>query len=653
MRHRITYIVSLLFALTIVATARVATAREKPWIEVRSPHFRVLTDGSANDGRQVALDFEKMRYVFATQFPKYRLESGAPLLIFAAQDLDSAKIVDPGLKKTKNANMLTGFYTHGWEEQFALVRLDTMSSAGEMATYEFKHGILQVMGDQPAFYDYTQSVIHMNAHWLPLWMDAGIAEFFSYTKFQGKTIVIGVPTDRFRVILFDIPIPIETLLEVDVNSPYIRDEDKHQLFLGESWALIHYLNFGPGMGGGAKLSVFFQMIQEGIDQKKAFVQVFGDFKTMDDALTLYMKRYGFATVTIPAPPSIDDKTFTLRTLSSAETEAEMAGYQIRNHQIATARPLVAEALQDDPKLGFAHEENGFLLFQDGKTAEAADEFSKAYELDPSLYLSLYFKTMLSPLATSDAPADREAFRLALAMVVQLNPQFAPAYVQLSRLAVRAGNLKEALRLSLKSESLDPWRAGYHLQTGEIMLRMGRGADAAAIAEFVALRWHNGDHNEAVELWNAVPADQRPAGDAPKFEEAKDSQQVEGIVKSMSCDDEPKEPHLPGQGPRLTLTLDHGGETLTFREKEFVAGSYSDTLWYGGDHFNWCQNVDGLRAVVSYRPPSDATYSGELVSVEVRNDLPASPANAKPVAAPALTPAPAPAPANSAAPSPNH
>ena len=48
----------------------VAQAGEKPWTEVRSPNFRVLTNGSAADGRRVAREFEQMRAVFAMGFPR-------------------------------------------------------------------------------------------------------------------------------------------------------------------------------------------------------------------------------------------------------------------------------------------------------------------------------------------------------------------------------------------------------------------------------------------------------------------------------------------------------------------------------------------------------------------------------------------------------
>ncbi|MGB6432014.1 MAG: DUF1570 domain-containing protein, partial [Candidatus Acidiferrales bacterium] len=230
MRGRIIYGAALLIAATTAALPGVAAAGVKPWIEVRSPHFRVLTDGSDGDGRRVALDFEKMRYVFATQFPAYRLESGAPLLVFAPSDESSARIVDPALKKAKNADQIAGLFTHGWEKQYAWIRLDTMDT----------------MGESVVFHEYTHSIVHMNVHWLPTWMDEGIAEFYTYTQFRGNKILIGVPTERYRSIASGYPIPIETLLEVNQNSPYYHDPDKTQMFYGESWALVHYLQFGPG-----------------------------------------------------------------------------------------------------------------------------------------------------------------------------------------------------------------------------------------------------------------------------------------------------------------------------------------------------------------------------------------------------------------------
>jgi tetratricopeptide (TPR) repeat protein len=257
---------------------------------------------------------------------------------------------------------------------------------------------------------------------------------------------------------------------------------------------------------------------------------------------------------------------------------------------------------------------GFLDFADGKDEDAAREFSLAYELDGRRYLSLFFKTMLSPIARSDASADQASFRNALLKTTELNPEFAPPYIQLAKLDVRQGDLDSALAASRKAEQLEPSRAGYHLLSGQIMLRLGRAADAAAFAKYVAERWSGVDHDEAVELWQSVPAQFRPAGDSPSETAIEGTQTVTGRIKSATCGDKHQKP---------SFVLDHEGQALIFRSKENWGGGFSDTLWYGVDHFDSCRHVEGMRAVVRYKPPADKSYTGEIAEVGFREDLPAS------------------------------
>ena len=56
----------LRFALVLLfVIARPAFAGDPEWVEVRSPHFSVITDAGEKRGREVALHFEQMRAVFA------------------------------------------------------------------------------------------------------------------------------------------------------------------------------------------------------------------------------------------------------------------------------------------------------------------------------------------------------------------------------------------------------------------------------------------------------------------------------------------------------------------------------------------------------------------------------------------------------------
>jgi tetratricopeptide (TPR) repeat protein len=591
------FVGTVVLLLSLVTTA--ASAGEKPWIEVRSPHFRVLTDASQSDARQIAHEFEAMRFVFSDRYPQFRLEGGAPLLIFAARDEGTARSLDPGTWKAKGVKP-NGFFNHAWDKEYAMVRMDGWNEPGNEA-----------IGRVIVYHEYTHSILHLNLHWIPGWLNEGLANYYGYTRFERNRILIGAPPPRSVDMPTQFLIPIETLIS---GSPDFRDEVKVLQFYAESWALVHFMMWGPGMERGERLNKFSSLLQQGIEQKKAFQQAFGSFADVDKALALYVSNRGFATGVLTTPLQIDDKNFTTRTLTMAETEAELSGFHFWTHDVAGARSLAEKALKDDAKLGLAHEMMGFVDFADAKDADALNEFSQAYSLDSTLWLSLFAKTMMSPIATSTAPADEDALKLDLLKVVELNQQFAPAYVQLARLALRRGELQTALGLSRRAEELEPTRAGYHTMSGQILLRMGKGSDAGAFAKYVAERWAGSDHNEAVELWNAIPAEQRPEGTLLPEALFKDTQTVEGRVAAARCSPNQKE---------FTLTIVDGDKTLTYRANQGFPTGFTDTIWYGADHFTFCHHLEGMRAVVRYKASSDPNYAGDLAYVEIRDDVPAA------------------------------
>jgi hypothetical protein len=159
-----------LFLLTLLllgGTPPSSYAGEKPWIEVRSPNFRVLTNGSANLGRRVAREFEQMRAVFAVGFPKMRLDSGIPLLIFAPRDEYAMKAMAPGPWKGGSPKP-AGLFQHGWERQYAVIRLDQDVPGRYNVVY----------------HEYVHTLLHANFRWLPTGLTRG---WQSFTAIRGSS----------------------------------------------------------------------------------------------------------------------------------------------------------------------------------------------------------------------------------------------------------------------------------------------------------------------------------------------------------------------------------------------------------------------------------------------------------------------------------
>jgi|HubBroStandDraft_2_1064218.scaffolds.fasta_scaffold15393_3 Tfp pilus assembly protein PilF len=586
--------------LCLFATTGYAFGGEKPWIEVRSPHFRVLTNAGGGEAREVAREFEEFRALMAIRYPTFRLESGAPLLIFAARDEETAKALNPNLWKTKGEKYAS-YYSHSWEKQYAMLRLDTWVRESQVNV----------------FYDYAQMLLSLNTRWVPTWLSVGFDEFYSFTRYQENQALIGAPSERLLLLklLARPTIPVEVMLDVNTRSPYMHDETEVYRFRAEAWALFHYLTLGPDMEDGKKLDQFFGKLQDGADQKTAFQQVFGSFKSVDAALQKYVERFTMRSLIVKNPPRFNEKDFSTRTMTMAETQAELGGYHLWSRDWDNARDYVRDALNNDPNLGLAHEEQGFLYLYDGKDAEALKEFTEALAKDKSLYLSQFFKTMMSSQATSDARADQSIFRQGLTDTLNLNLQFAPAFIQLSWLAVRQNDLKTALNYATRAEALEPSRAGYHTYTGQILFRMGRYQEAAEHARYVAQRWLTTDHNEAVDLWNSIPATQRPAGETLVEDRPKDTERAEGVMKEATC----------GDRKQWSLTIAQGDRSVSFRQAEKFRWGFSDTFWYGQNHIRICHGLEGKRTIAYYKPSSSKDSAGDAVEVEVRNELPAPPA----------------------------
>jgi hypothetical protein len=262
-----------------------AYSADKPWREVRSPHFRVITNGGEGAGRRVANAFEQMRAMFSSQFPKYRLDSPAPLLILAPVDEQTTKKLIPTFWEHAGPKP-AGVFFHGWEREYALVRLDTVGSDRASAdTFAV------------VYHEYVHTLLHLNAQWLPRWLDEGLAEYYGFTRFEnGHTYVGAPPRSRgYMGVLYQrSSMPLDQFL--DKKDSFAKDEQDTHLFYAQSWALVHFLTMSEGMEGGAKLNQFFFALQLGTEQKKAFQETFGEFKQVQKSYDQYLQRFAFQAV---------------------------------------------------------------------------------------------------------------------------------------------------------------------------------------------------------------------------------------------------------------------------------------------------------------------------------------------------------------------
>jgi hypothetical protein len=382
----------LVLLLAVLLFGASGYSEEKPWREISSPHFRVITNGSEGAARHVARAFEEMRALFSSEFPGYRLDAAEPLLILAPEDEDATKKLVPEFWQHSGPKP-AGVYFHSWEQPYALVRLDAVGSDWDSFAV--------------VYHEYVHSLLHLNVHWLPTWLDEGLAEFYAYTRFEGKHTLIGAPPRKMEplsLLRYRSPMPLAKF--INQRGSFTHSEEDTELYYAQCWALTHFLTMGPGMEGGARLNKFFKATQQGVEQNKAFQETFGDFKHVQSEFDNYIHMYTFQAGEVPGPPKIEDKELVVRPMTVAETEAEFSSFYAATKRWKLALETGESALKNDPKLARAHQSMGFVYLNQGKDEEAIHEFSQALDFNSKMYRSLFAKTMLSPLPHSTSPSDR-------------------------------------------------------------------------------------------------------------------------------------------------------------------------------------------------------------------------------------------------------
>ena len=607
--------ISAVLILSLACGAGIVTplrAGQRPWIEVKSPHFRVLTDGSVGDARHLALQFEQMRGVFGVGFPKMRLDTGAILTILAPSNEYDLHDLAPEYWK-KSASKVGGIFQDGWERKYAIVRLDQNKPGPQFTA---------------VYHEYTHTLLHANFQWLPIWLDEGLAEFYGNSRFEGSKTYVGAPSVRVQLLRQKTLIKLDELISENPWVKFSNDQDGRDLFYAESWALVHYLMMSPEMGQGQKINQFYKALLNREPQQKAFQEAFGNFNDVEKGLRDYVGKFLFGSFVVENPPQLNEKDFPSRTMSVAETEAEIGTYRLWSRDRSESRQSIEQALRDDPNQPLAHETLGFLDYADGKDKEASADFAKAVELDPSRFLSRFYKATLAFYSVpSPSPDDMKALRTAMYGVLATNNAFAPANVQLALVMARVGDLQGAFAMAQRAEALEPYRAGYHLLVARIQIAASYSAGALKEIQFVADRWRGPDRNEAVELWHQVPGTPVPSEEIqvtlspadlkdPKALANAIPKTASGTVVSIDCSDKHK----------IVLQTSTGPQTFTSDGR--VQIGYSDTFWWAGDHFNVCHQAPGLRAVLRYKTNTAKGDSlGDWTALELRDDLPTPPSTA--------------------------
>jgi tetratricopeptide (TPR) repeat protein len=609
-----------------VMVAASAWARDKGsgWIEVRSPHFTVVTNAGEKQGRHVLGQFERMRWVFQSSLPGANLEPANPIVVIAVKDRKDMEALEPAAYLNKGQVNLGGLFSRSTDKNYILVRLD-------------------VEGEHPysfVYHEYTHLVEGSAVEWMPLWLNEGLAEFFQNTEVREKEVLLGQPDwNDLRFLQQNRLIPLPVLLKVDATSPYYHEEQKGDMFYAEAWALTDYLEVAAFKDHVDRIGNYLRLVSKGEDSVTAAEQAFGDLNKLQGVLQDYTRagQYTYFQKST-AELKLDEGSFAVTPLSVAEADAIRADFLVYVGRTDDARALADAALKADPNDVKAHETMGLIEFRAGHHAEAKKWYEEAVALDPQSYLAQYYSGALAAMAGSTDAGAEGSLRAA----IRLNPRFAPAYDVLAMLlAGRRDKLDQAHMLELQAIELDPSSLHYRLDTAHILMEQEKFDTAVRVLQAARSMARNPMEVGVVERMLQQVDQQRAQAEQSKRQQAEAEAQAQAAVilqgpgGSVSAASEtpvtPKHatetPHGPDlivsgvirgvhcSGPGiLELRVEGAKGSVSLYSNELYKIDYRALNYTPQGEMHPCQDLEGMKARVHYFATADKTVDGQITVI---------------------------------------
>jgi len=447
--------------LALIATASRALAADS-WVEIRSPHFTVVSNAGERTARNIAWQFEQFRAAIEKGWPWARVQLNRPVTVIAAKDEITMRGLAPQYWENRAQIHPVSVFATAADRYYITLRADVHAEETE--------GVTPVNPYQIAYWTYTTLTLDSAfKRGLPLWLRNGLSQVLSNTIVTPSELQFGRPMPAFLAELQQGRFSLEELVSITSDSPAYRRGTERGRFDAQSWALMQYLLFGSPdrEARSSRVNELARLVLSGVPSAQAIEQVFGSLKALDAAYQLYVGQGLFRYTIIKVDTTVLAKEFRAGPLSAAQLAAVRAGFHGAMARPVEARAAIAEAKKMDARLAAPYEVEGSLLEAEQKREETVQALSKAVELGSDNF-NVYFRlAMLTWKPGADAET-LQNLKQWLSRAVQLNDSFAPAFVNLSNVLLQLRQPADAVVPARQAVSLEPAETSYRLALAEAL-----------------------------------------------------------------------------------------------------------------------------------------------------------------------------------------
>ena len=387
-----------------------ATVAAHTWTGVRTPHLEVVTDAPRAVAMRVALRLENLHQSLAKLLPPLVVEA-SPVQVIVFRDASLAQAYAPTWRGLQDE--VAGF-SHAGPDRRRVVFADDQGRTPSVAQHEYVHSLLDVACPD-----------------VPLWLNEGLAEYFStFTADDGRA-VLGAPVYPHIEWLGDHDLmPIHRLFAIGNASPEYHEGDRRGTFYAQSWALTHLLLSGSERDV-ERLGRVVAACGGGVPFEAAFDREFGSEQGLRERLFGYLEvgSWSKRMWQMEAPsgagaPRVRERVPAAEVLGSLALE--LLSRPVAQREDAEAH--LRQALALDARAPDALAGMGWLELLRGRRTEARGWFDRALQVQPTsaTAVRVLASRLLMDVGARQVQDEREAVatyaRSAIERALAVSPQ---------------------------------------------------------------------------------------------------------------------------------------------------------------------------------------------------------------------------------------
>ena len=395
----------------LLAAAAPASASEDAsltgWTELSSTHLTLITDGDEVPARQLLRSLEIMR----------------------------STLLELGLRPPEPTHLPTTIVLFTRPSAYEPFALHERAGQFFATPYENLIAVDATVRSRPAAviasHEYVHALLFESGLSVPLWLNEGLAEYYSTLRLEDSRVILGeAPRRHRRRLRGHAFLSFDQLFGLESQSGEYLDHENAARFYAQSWLLVHYLLADTEVA--THLPAYLDGFASGLSSAEAFQRAYGlRHEVLNGQLRRYLNRsrlpsYETALAGGSASPRID-----ARALPPAEAAlalgllvAEQTKWLRTPQRVALAQLLLGRAGRGTPQDGDVVAAQAYLASTLGDSPRAASLYQRALYLDAreARSYALYARFLLDRAADRPTAGTAEQARLAVTRALEIAPE---------------------------------------------------------------------------------------------------------------------------------------------------------------------------------------------------------------------------------------